>query len=154
MKSLTSVFAAITACLSFVLPAQSAFHTNNIQFSSFNPPTMIIKAGDTIVWVNNDLVAHSVTGDVGQQETICGSLLLFQGGTCMRTFEADGTYPYHCEPHFTFMFGTVIVGNASPTISITSPANGASFTGPTNVQITATSVPMVHAAECPAEPEP
>ena len=136
MKSLTSVFAAITACLSFVLPAQSAFHTNRIINFIFTPDTMFINPGDTIVWINQDTIGHTVTGD-SVQEPICGSQLLGQNGTCMRTFNTQGTYTYHCQPH-PFMIGSVTVGNANPNVAISSPANGASFVGPTNVQITAT----------------
>ena len=134
MKPLISVFAA--AFLSCVLPAESAFVTNRIENFAFNPPSMTVRAGDTIVWINFDGIAHTVTGDTAQ-ETICGSQLLGQGGMCIRTFDTPGTYPYHCEPHFTFMFGTVVVDSGAPTVSITSPANGASITGPTNVTITA-----------------
>lgn len=138
MKSLVPVIAAVF--LSFVLPAESATYTNRIEGFAFNPASMTIRAGDTIVWINFDVIAHSVTGDTAE-EAICGSQLLAQGGVCMRTFDTVGTFPYHCEPHFTFMFGSVTVqpgGNQAPTISISSPANGASFVGPTNVTITAT----------------
>lgn len=141
MKALIPVFAAVVASLSFVSPAQGAFHTNNIIGSSFNPVTQTIKAGDTIVWINQDFVGHTVTGDTPQEE-FCGSQLLSQNGMCMRSFDTVGTFPYHCEPHFFFMTGTVIVepgGNSPPTVAISTPANGSSFTGPTNVLVRATS---------------
>ncbi|HKQ39172.1 MAG TPA: CHRD domain-containing protein [Verrucomicrobiae bacterium] len=136
MKSLIPAFAI--AFLSFVLPAESAFYTNRIENFAFNPSSMTVRVGDTIVWINADTIGHTVTGDT--EETICGSQLLSQGGMCMRTFDTAGTFPYHCEPHFTFMFGSVTVqpgGNQNPTVSISAPANGQSFTGPTNLTLSA-----------------
>jgi len=141
MKSPIPVFAALAASLCFASPTRGAFHTNIIQFSAFNPQSMTVKAGDTIVWLHQDgPVGHTVTGDTAP-EAFCGSEFFFEGGICMRNFDTVGTFPYHCQPHFFFMTGTVIVepaGNTPPTVTISSPANGASFTGPTNVTITAT----------------
>ena len=142
MKSLIQLLGAITACLSFVLPGQSAIHTNIMQFSSFNPSTMTIKAGDTIVWIHRDgqFNGHTVTGDTPAEE-FCGSQLFVEGGTCTRTFDIVGTFPYHCQPHSFFMRGTVIVepaGNTPPAVNITAPANNSSFVGPTNVTVRAT----------------
>lgn len=60
----------------------------------------------------------------------------------MRTFNAVGTFTYHCEPHES-MVGTIVVdppGNIPPNVFISSPANGASLTGPTNVLIRATAI--------------
>jgi plastocyanin len=107
MKSLVAIFATLTVCLFFVSPGQGAFCTNTIQSFSFNPPTRTIAAGDTVVWVNLDAVGHTVTGDF-EEEPICGSGFLYQGGVCMRTFNTVGTFTYHCEPHES-MVGTIVV---------------------------------------------
>jgi plastocyanin len=141
MKSLARIFSALALCLSFATPGRGAFYTNIIQSFSFDPPTRTITAGDTVVWVNLDGVGHTVTGDF-EKEPICGPGFLYQGGVCMRSFNTAGTFTYHCEPHES-MVGTIVVdsaGNIPPSVFISSPANGASFTGPTNVLIRATAI--------------
>lgn len=141
MKTFISLLAVLTAFLSFVSPGRSAFHTNIIQFSAFNPPTMTVKAGDRITWLHQDgATGHTVTGDTLDEE-FCGSQFFFEGGMCIRQFDDVGTFDYHCEPHFFFMTGTVIVqpaGNTRPNVLISAPANNASITGPTNVIVRAT----------------
>jgi len=61
------------------------------------------------------------------------------GASFTFTFNNPGTFPYFCEPHAFTMLGSVTVsgGNTAPTVSITSPTNGASFEGPTSLTITA-----------------
>ena len=71
---------------------------------AFQPSSITISAGDTIVWTNNDGAAHTVTSDSGS----FGSSLLSTGQTFSHTFSAPGTFSYHCAPHPS-MRGTVIV---------------------------------------------
>ena len=61
------------------------------------------------------------------------------GASFTFTFNSAGTFPYFCEPHAFTMIGSVTVSavNTPPTVSITSPTNGASFNGPTDLTITA-----------------
>ncbi|MFL5811958.1 MAG: plastocyanin/azurin family copper-binding protein [Bdellovibrionia bacterium] len=55
-----------------------------------------INAGATVTWVNNDTVSHTVTSDTpGQFDS--GNLL--PGQTYQHTFNATGSYPYHCAIH-------------------------------------------------------
>ena len=61
MKSLIPAIAAVF--LSCVLPAESAFFTNRIENFAFNPPSMTVRAGDTVVWINIDAFGHTATGD-------------------------------------------------------------------------------------------
>ena len=142
MKSLIPLFAAFTACLSFVLPGQSAIHTNIMQFTSFNPAVMTIKVGDTIRWIHRDgqFNPHTVTGETAPEQ-FCGSTFFVQDGVCERVFQVAGTFGYFCQPHSFTMRGTVIVepaGNTPPSVNITAPANNSSFVGPTNVIVRAT----------------
>ena len=41
--------------------AAAATHTVTIEGMRFNPDTLTVERGDTIVWVNKDLVPHTVT---------------------------------------------------------------------------------------------
>lgn len=77
--------------------------TVNVQNFQYTPKTITIKAGDTVTWVNNDVVRHTATSNDG----------VFDGdlpskGSYSYTFTEAGTYPYYCAPHPT-MKGTVIV---------------------------------------------
>ncbi len=102
---------------------------------SFQPATVDIKVGDTVVWTQRDSIGHTTTSDTG----LWSSPLLSAGQTFSRTFDTAGVFPYHCTPH-PFMRGTVNVqaaANQPPTVSITSPTNGVTVTDP-NVTIQAT----------------
>jgi plastocyanin len=71
---------------------------------AFAPGEVRIRAGETIVWVNHDPLAHTVTAD----DRSWGSELLTEGQRYTRTFTQPGRYPYHCTPH-PQMTGVVIV---------------------------------------------
>lgn len=71
---------------------------------AFQPGSITINKGDTIIWTNNDSVAHTVTADSGS----FASGMLSTGQTFSKTFSVPGTYSYYCSPHPS-MRGTVIV---------------------------------------------
>ncbi len=119
------------------LPAVSA--TTNVFFNnfSFNPVVVNIKAGDTVTWMNQG-GSHTVTGTGA--DPICGSG--FVPVSCSVTFNTAGSFPYQCTPHAGFgMTGLVVVAaaNIAPTVSITTPTNGAKF-------FSGTAFPMTFAA--------
>lgn len=70
----------------------------------FSPSQVTIGRGGTVVWTNNDTVAHTVTSTVGEFD----SSVLNPGGTVSYTFSTQGTYNYRCNLHPN-MTGTVIV---------------------------------------------
>lgn len=72
---------------------------------AFNPSEITIKAGESIVWINQDGVSHSVRGDSGNE---INSPSLSKGESYEHQFNEAGTYDYHCEPH-KYMKGKVIV---------------------------------------------
>jgi len=70
--------------------------TIDIKSFAYNPTTITVKAGETIMVTNSDTVAHSVTEDSGLFDTG----LLAAGET--KTFIAPskaGVYKYHCSAH-------------------------------------------------------
>lgn len=73
---------------------------------SFKPATIKIKAGDTVVWEQQDTVPHTVTTVSGPESF--GSGNLGNGQTFSHTFNTPGTYEYQCSIHPT-MRGKVIV---------------------------------------------
>jgi plastocyanin len=74
---------------------------------AFEPASVSIKAGASVTWLNcstPDDPAHTTTADQSQWN----SPLLSEGETFTETFDAAGSYAYHCEPH-PFMKGSVEV---------------------------------------------
>jgi plastocyanin len=72
---------------------------------AFNPGTVTIPKGATVIWTNRDSVSHTVVSDTGSE---IGSSSLSQGDTYAHTFDTPGTYDYHCGVHPS-MKGTIIV---------------------------------------------
>jgi plastocyanin len=70
--------------------------TVRIQKMAFQGDPAKIKAGDTIVWQNQDRMTHTATADDGSFDT--GNIAA--GSTSKPiTFNKAGDVPYHCEIH-------------------------------------------------------
>ena len=76
----------------------------DIEGFAFNPATIKIAKGTTVIWAQKDSVQHTVTSDDG----VFDSPLLSKGETYSHTFNEAGTFEYHCTPHSS-MKGKVIV---------------------------------------------
>lgn len=89
-----------------VAPTGNVQLGNTIEIKGFSyvPKTITIKVGDSITWINKDLIGHSATADDNSWDTG----ILSQGETGTIKFDKAGTYTYHCTPH-PIMKGTVIV---------------------------------------------
>jgi amicyanin len=93
---------ATKAPLGGIAPA-GALVKVSINDVAFDPTLLTVKAGTTLVWTNNEMVAHTVTFT-----DVANSPILNRGDTFSRTFTAPGTYSYICSIH-PFMHGTVVV---------------------------------------------
>ncbi len=109
---------------------------------SFQPANATINVGDTVTWTNASPSQHTATSGanppIGDGHWNSGTLL--EGQTYSHTFPTPGTFPYFCVFHYGFgMTGTITVkaANQPPTVSITSPTNGASFLSPANLTLQA-----------------
>lgn len=71
---------------------------------AFEPSEIRIRPGETVRWVNEDPVVHTVTADDGAFDS--GPIQPGEGYS--RRFDEPGEYPYHCTPH-PFMKAVVIV---------------------------------------------
>lgn len=71
---------------------------------TFMPPELTISVGDTVTWANDQGAAHTVTADDGGFDS--GNLA--QGAEFTRTFDAAGTFAYHCTIHPS-MIGAITV---------------------------------------------
>lgn len=88
-------------------PAASIPSTINVSIKnfSFNPPSITIKAGTKVAWINDDTVSHTVTSDSGN---LFDSGALSPGQSFSFTFPDAGSISYHCAIH-PMMKGSIIV---------------------------------------------
>jgi len=68
-----------------------------IEGMKFSPADVTVKAGDTIVWTNNDIVAHTVTSTASTFD----SNLIPPGGTWKYVVKKTGAFGYKCSYHPT-----------------------------------------------------
>src|SRR5256885_16832058 len=95
-------------------PASSAPVSGNVAKVSmksiqFNPKTLTVNKGTTVVWTNDDPVGHDVTKQSGPgPQFSSGSGDIGGGGTYKQTFNTPGTINYVCTVH-PGMTGTIVV---------------------------------------------
>lgn len=69
----------------------------------FAPKAIVIKAGQTVTWTNNDNFTHTVKFDGEDDHKVD------RGASVSITFPTAGTFHYVCTLHSKDMDGTVIV---------------------------------------------
>ena len=72
---------------------------------AFNPNTLTVATGASVVWINGESAKHTVVSDAGIE---INSDALSKGQAYSHTFNTAGTYNYHCSIHPS-MKGAVIV---------------------------------------------
>ncbi len=77
----------------------------SIKNYQFDPASLIVKKGATVIWTNNDAAPHIVGGD---QNAWSAGPTMKQGDTYAHTFGTVGTFEYHCAIHPN-MRGTIVV---------------------------------------------
>ena len=70
-------------------------HTVTIDGSQFSPATLTIKAGETVVWVNKDILAHTATAAKGSFD----SKVIQPGKSWKHVARKKGEFPYTCAFH-------------------------------------------------------
>ena len=80
--------------------------------SAFQPDTVRINPGDSVIWTNNGVFLHTSTSGVAPVwDSLWDSGNLAHGASFVRGFPADGTFPYFCRNHYlSGMKGFVVVG--------------------------------------------
>jgi plastocyanin len=86
--------------------AQSSTATAEVTIDnfSFRPQTLTVAVGTTVTWTNRDDIPHTVVSDDG----VFKSKARDTDEKFSYTFDAAGTYPYHCSIH-PKMTGQVVV---------------------------------------------
>lgn len=85
-------------------PASTAPQRIEMEDDLFLPAQLTVAAGTKVTWVNKGSKAHTVVSN----DKLFDSGLVNVGGEFSHTFEAPGTYLYHCAPHAK-MVGQIVV---------------------------------------------
>jgi plastocyanin len=76
---------------------------------AFNPKTVTVSKGGTVVWTNDDSVNHDVTKSSGPGPSFAsGTGNIASGATYKQTLNTPGTIQYRCTIH-PGMTGTIVV---------------------------------------------
>jgi plastocyanin len=79
------------------------YHTVEIKQMKFDPAELIVQKGDTVVWINNDMVIHDVTEQYAKEWT-SSPIPLKESWQIVITQSSD----YYCSLHVV-MKGKIIV---------------------------------------------
>ena len=85
-------------------PTRGTTHTVVIDGVRFEPETLSVRPGDTVVWVNHDPFPHTATSQAGRFD----SHEIGAGASWQYTPDKSGVFPYVCTFHPT-MRATLIV---------------------------------------------
>lgn len=97
----TLVLLACSASVALTaLGRKPATHTVVIEGMQFKPATLAISPGDSIVWVNKDIVEHTATTPASAKQPF-DSRMIKVGESWSLTFKKPGTYDYICTYHPT-----------------------------------------------------
>jgi plastocyanin len=89
--------------------------------AAFGQNPLTINAGDTVMWMNADSIAHTATSDTG----VFDSGIINAGAMFQFTFPTAGTFPYHCAIHGkAAMSGTIVVQAAATSSGGSSSGGG------------------------------
>lgn len=94
----------LPAGLLMAVPAVAASHTVVMEGMAFVPASLKLKRGDTVVWVNKDLFAH--TASAGDRSFDSGEMA--PGSKWTFVAAKPGTFAYTCTLHPP-MKGTLVV---------------------------------------------
>ncbi len=75
---------------------------------AFNPASLTVAIGTTVIWTNNTQAPHTVTSDDSKTFDSGASNPISPGNTFSFKFTKPGTYKYHCQIHPS-MLATIIV---------------------------------------------
>jgi plastocyanin len=75
--------------------APTATATVRIENFTFDPPTLIVRAGTKVTWINQDDIPHTATSAT----RAFGSTALDTGEQFTFRFDEPGSYAYFCKLH-------------------------------------------------------
>ena len=90
------VMATIVAVLLGAAPALAATETVTINDYTYTPATLTVHAGDTVIWINQDSIPHTVTALDGKS---FDSGAIDPGASWKFVFTKAGHFNYRCAIH-------------------------------------------------------
>jgi plastocyanin len=127
-----SMVAAVLLSAQIALGASASV---SIGDNFYDPATVTISAGDSVVWTNNGQAPHTVTADDGSFDSSpdCPGNIdecMQSGDTYSHTFGSAGTFTYYCKVHGQGMSGTVVVQGGATSGTSPGPNGTLPNTGP------------------------
>lgn len=101
-----ALLAGATVAHAVQRPRKAQVYTVTIEGMQFKPSSLTIRAGDTVTWINKDVVAHTATS--ASTPAVFDSRVIPPEKSWKQTFKAKGQLPYVCTYHPT-MKGTIRV---------------------------------------------
>jgi plastocyanin len=95
--ALAAVIGLLACTMGEAAPRKPATIKVAIEEMKFSPAEVAVKPGDTIVWTNNDVVAHTVTSTAGTFD----SNIIPPGATWKYVVRKVGAFGYKCSYHPT-----------------------------------------------------
>ncbi len=88
-------------CIAAIVPANAqSLHIVSILDASFSPASVTVNTGDTVTWVMNSSIPHTVTsGENCATDGRFNSGTLNPGQSFTFIFTEPGNVPYYCIPH-------------------------------------------------------
>ena len=109
MNRLLAAFVLVVCCGAANAAQRAAkpvVHTVVIDAAKFSPATLTIRPGDSVEWVNKDVIAHTATREATKDGFESG--VISPGKSWRRTFKTASELAYVCRFHPT-MKGTLQV---------------------------------------------
>ena len=99
----------VLAVLGLTTPASASAKTWTVKIANmrFAPASLTVERDDTIVWVNEDVVAHTATSSAAGG---FDSQSIAPGGQWRYQAKAPGRYPYACSFHPTMQATLIVKG--------------------------------------------
>lgn len=97
----TVAFSSIVAEATEGKSVAGKVHEVKIRGMTFEPATLEVSAGDTVVWINEDFVPHTATSSATPAAFDSGTLQPKQRWKFVA--KAKGTFPYVCTLHPTMV---------------------------------------------------
>jgi plastocyanin len=93
--------------------APAVHHVVEITGLAYHPADLEVAPGDTVTWINHDIVPHTATSPAGQRNRI-DSGTLAPGDSSRYVATREGAYRYTCTFHPTMQGRLVIRTTAAP----------------------------------------
>ena len=101
---------------------------------AFHPPTLTVRVGDSVTWVNHDSIEHTATSQTGPGTLVPSGVfdsgLLNLSDSFTFTFTDLGAFHYFCEPHGSSMQGVICVEPCVADLSGSSDPNDPAYGQP------------------------